>query len=168
MSFSSAAAGLVVTAGLAVLAAGCGDSKPSVALAPQVNGALAFSRCMRSHGVPNFPDPDPQGNFPPFNTRLSKQTSTAANDACAHMLPSGGGGGAGTTGDQQKLAFGLETARCMRSHRYPTYPDPANAKASSQGSGNRFEGTGIDTKSPRFQTTETACEKQVRKALGLP
>jgi hypothetical protein len=124
---------------------------------------------MRSHSVPNFPDPDAHGNFQPFNTGVSKQISTAANDACEHLLASsGGGGGAGTRGDQQKLAFGLRSARCMRSHGYPSYPDPPNAKASSQGSGTRFEGTGIDTKSSRFQTTETVCEKQARKALGLP
>ena len=82
---------------------------------------------------------------------------------CKHLLPSGGG--AGTQGRQQKLAFALKVARCMRSHGYPTYPDPS---ASSQGSGTRFDGTGIDTKSPQFQTAETNCEKQARKALGLP
>jgi hypothetical protein len=123
---------------------------------------------MRSHGVPNFPDPDAQGNFRPFSTGVSKQTSTAANGICKHLLPSGGDGGAGTRGDQQKLAFALNAATCMRRHGYPSYPDPLNADASSQGGGTRFNGTGIDTKSPRFQTTETACEKQARKVLGLP
>jgi len=54
----------------------------------------------------------------------------------------------------------------MRSRGYPSYPDPSPS-VSSQGSGTRFAGTGIDTRSPRFQTTETACEKQARKALGL-
>jgi hypothetical protein len=71
-------------------------------------------------------------------------------------------------GDQLKLAFALQVARCMRSHRFSTYPDPATPSPSSQGSGTRFDGTGIDTKSPQFQTAETNCEKQVRKALGLP
>ncbi len=123
---------------------------------------------MRAHGVPNFPDPDAQGNFRPFSSSVSKQASTVADEACKHLLPSGGASGARTSGDQQKLAFGLKSARCMRSHGYPTYPDPPNANAASQGSGARFEGTGIDTKSPRFQTTETACEKQARKVLGLP
>jgi hypothetical protein len=27
--------------------------------------ALKFSECMRSHGVPNFPDPVPVGSSPP-------------------------------------------------------------------------------------------------------
>jgi hypothetical protein len=140
-------------------------SSTSSAQAAHEDAALAFSRCMRSHGVPSFPDPDLQGNVPPFRAGVSKQTSAAAGDACKPLLASGGGGGAGTRGDQQKLAFALNVARCMRAHGFPTYPDPTT---SSQGSGTRFEGTGIDTKSPPFQRMETTCEKQERKALGLP
>jgi hypothetical protein len=77
--------------------------------------ALAFSRCMRSHGVPTFPDPDSQGRFPPQSSpsAQAKQASLSAQEACKDLLPSGGGG-AGTGGDQTKLAFALKTARCMR------------------------------------------------------
>jgi hypothetical protein len=123
---------------------------------------------MRSHGVPSFPDPDPQGDFPPFDTGVSKQISTAANEACKELLPSGGGSGGGTRGDQQKLAFALQVALCMRSHGFPTYPDPAGSTSASQGSGIRFEGTGIDPKSQRFQSAENSCETHARQALGLP
>jgi hypothetical protein len=56
----------------------------------------------------------------------------------------------------------------MRLHRFPAYPDPTTSSPSSQGSGTRFAGTGIDTKSPQFQTAELNCEKQAKKALGLP
>jgi hypothetical protein len=157
-------AGLV---GLSLSVAACGGSSTPSAQPAQQNAALAFSHCMRSHGVPTFPDPDGQGNFPPFDTGVSKQTSAAANDACRHLLPQSSGG-AGTRGDQQKLAFALKDARCMRSHGFPTYPDPTTSSPSGQGSGTRFEGTGIDTKSPQFQTAEISCEKQARKALGLP
>ncbi len=146
------------------------SSPSSMSSAQSANeaAALAFSRCMRSHGVPNFPDPDPQGNFPPLQTAVAKQTSAAANETCKHMLPSGGVGGAGTQGDQQKLAFALQVARCMRLRGFPTYPDPTTASPSSQGSGTRFAGTGIDIKSQQFQTAETNCEEQARQALGLP
>ena len=182
-------AAILVTAAMTSLAVACGgspgsdvahlhstttptQSSPSSTSSAQsgyVDSALVFSRCMRAHGVSNFPDPDAQGNFPPFQAGVSKQTSTAAGDACKHLLPSGGGGGgAGTRGDQQKLAFALTVARCMRSHGFPTYPDPTNSSPSSQGSGTRFAGTGIDTKSPQFQTAEMNCEKLARKALGLP
>jgi hypothetical protein len=180
-------ANLIAAVVLVSLAAACGGSPGSqvaqlgsitttTQISPSSTGsaqsvyevaALAFSRCMRSHGVPNFPDPDAQGNFPPFQTGVAKQTSTAANETCKHLLPSGGGD-AGTLGDQQKLAFALQVARCMRSHGFPTYPDPTTSSPSSQGSGTRFAGTGIDIKSPQFQTAESNCEKQARKALGLP
>lgn len=79
----------------------------------------------------------------------------------------GGSPAAAPSGDQEKLAFGLKVARCMRAHGFPTYPDPPGPKAESQGSGTRFDGTGIDIRSPRFQTFETTCERQTKKALGL-
>ena len=56
----------------------------------------------------------------------------------------------------------------MRTAWVPDLSRPDRPDPSSQGSGTRFDGTGIDTKSPPFQATETACEKQARKALGLP
>jgi hypothetical protein len=181
-----AAFALTGLAGLSLLASACGGpasprvvaldttTTSSTTTAPSTSGTsagakeLAFARCMRSHGVPNFPDPDPQGNFPPFNTDVSKQTSTVANEACKKLLPSGGGGSAGTRGDRQKLAFALTVARCMRSHGFPTYPDPTAPGSASQGSGIRFDGTGIDPRSPKFQSAENNCEKHARQALGLP
>jgi hypothetical protein len=158
-------------AGLSLLLCDCvgvGSASTSPGSA-QLRAELAYARCMRAHGVTNFPDPDSQGAFPPFQTHVSQQRSQAAQHTCQHLLPHGGGaGGAGTRGDRQKLALGLKTAQCMRRHGYPSYPDPVAGGASSQGSGTRFDGTGIDTKSAQFQTAETTCEKQARQALGLP
>jgi hypothetical protein len=124
---------------------------PNAALA----SALAYSRCMRSHGVPNFPDPDAQGQFPPFHTAVPKQISAAGDDACKHLLSS-----AGSTGTSQnraeKLAFALNVARCLRAHGFPNFPDPT---VSSQGTSQSLSGAGIDPDSPQFQAAETACEK---------
>ncbi len=160
---------LAGVAGLSVLlCAGAGISSAASPGAKRIDAELAYARCMRAHGVTNFPDPDPQGNLPPFQPSVSAQTAAPAYSACKHLLLSGGGSGPATRGDQQKLAFALKTAQCMRRHGYPTYPDPPSPSASSQGSGNRFDGTGIDTKAPRFLTTETACETQARRELGLP
>jgi hypothetical protein len=146
----------VVTAALALAAAGCGAT---AAAPPHQNGPLAFARCMRAHGVASFPDPDPNGNLP------SVRPSAAAT-ACKHLL--GGGDRGQTPGDRTKLVFALQVARCMRRHGYPGYPDPSGPSAASQGSGTRFSDTGIDVKSPRFQRAEAACELKVRKALGIP
>ncbi len=175
MRFRRTAVAIVGAAGLALLAAACGGSPNSHVAqlgstttrthngssSRSEGGALAFSHCMRSRGVPNFPDPDSQGNFPPFQTGVSKQTSMAADEGCKHLLPRGGGGSIGTPQQrQEKLVFALKVARCVRTHGFPTFPDPSG---SSQGNS-----PGIDLNSPQFQTAESSCEKQVRKALGLP
>jgi len=152
------AAALVATAGPALLTSACGGSA-TPAQSTHQNPALAFSRCMRSHGVPNFPDPDPQGDFPSFQITVSKQTSAAADDACKHLLSSGGSP-ATPQQRRQKLAFALKVARCLRTHGFLTFPDPT-------GSG-QVVPPGVNTDSPQFQAAETNCEKQARQALGLP
>jgi hypothetical protein len=114
---------------------------------------------MRANGVPNFPDPDSHGEFPNFSTGVSKQTSVAANTLCKHLLPRGGG--TGTPQErQQKFAFALKVAQCLRTHGFPTFPDP--------GASGQSVPAGVKTDSPQFQASESACETQSRKALGLP
>lgn len=173
--------------GLALLAAACGGSPGSgvarlastttttatdaatqssgstaVSVEPvHLDGARAFSRCMRSHGVPAFPDPDSDGGFPALSQQalgVSKQTSLAAQEACGHLLSSGGGPGT-PGGRQEKLAFGLKVAQCLRRHGFPDFPDP---NGSNQGLP-----PGLDPNSPQFQANESRCEKQARQALGL-
>jgi hypothetical protein len=151
---------LVVLAALSLLASACGGSGAAAddTAAARQSRAVAFSRCMRSHGVPSFPDPRADGSFPSFQSDVSKQVSVAANEACKHLLPSGGS--ATPQERQQKVAFALHVARCLRAHGYPAFPDPTSA-------GQRVP-PGIDTSSPRFQAAETGCESAARKALGLP
>jgi hypothetical protein len=51
---------------------------------------LQFSRCVRSHGVPSFPDPDSTGRIPDPATVGIDQGSPkfqAANQACARYRP---------------------------------------------------------------------------------
>lgn len=153
-----------------VLSAFC-DASSAATTSPgaaQLRADLAYARCMRSHGVLNFPDPNADGRFPPFQADVSAQITAGAQRACKHLLPHGGDSGPLTQGDQRKTALALKIAHCMRAHGFPTYPDPPGPGASSQGSGRRFDGTGIDTKSPRFQAAEAACERQSRQALGIP
>lgn len=128
----------------------------------QSTQALAFSRCMRAHGVRNFPDPNGQGSFPPLSQQalgVSKQTSLVAQQACSHLLS--GGGSATPQQRRQKLAFGVKVAQCLRAHGYPNFPDPT-------GLGSQALPPGIDSSSPQFQTIEAACEKHAQKALGVP
>jgi hypothetical protein len=158
---------LLFAPALLLLVSACGGSpgSPVTPLGSTTNAQrmLAFSRCVRAHGVTNFPDPDSSGNLPASGKHLARSSPqfAAAESSCTHLLSSG----AVTQGDEQKIAFALKVARCMRRHGFPTYPDPTT---SGQGSGTRFAGTGIDTKSPRFQMAEINCEKQAKKGLALP
>ncbi|MGH3265445.1 MAG: hypothetical protein ACRDNS_26020, partial [Trebonia sp.] len=104
---SSAVAAAVATAGLALLAAGCGGAGSRVAQlgstttrnanasgsSTEEGGALAFSRCMRSHRVPAYPDPSSSGLLPkktPQQLGVSPATFEAAQGACIHLVPNGG------------------------------------------------------------------------------
>jgi hypothetical protein len=172
-----AAAAIVATSGLALLATACGGSKGShvaqlgstatqtstasshaSAASAQQNGALAFARCMRSHRVPNWPDPDSSGRFDkskltPQQLGADGSRVQAARSSCNHLLPNGGSGPSPAQ-VQQVRAQALAFARCMRSHDVTSFPDP--------GSDGRIPdpaSVGIDQGSPRFQAANQACRK---------
>lgn len=54
---------------------------------------LAFAHCMQTHGVPSFPDPQPDGAIvaPPGSVRSTAAYQTAFNE-CKSKLPNGGSG----------------------------------------------------------------------------
>jgi hypothetical protein len=145
-------------AGVALLAAGCGGS-PSTPGAQatgssQYQKALAYSQCMRSHGVPSFPDPTSQGQFPPLQegrNGMSQQAVQSAQNACRHLQPDGG---AGTAQQQQaRITQALNFARCMRAHGVPDFHDPAAANG-----GIGYNMAGVDTHSPQYHTAQQACQ----------
>jgi hypothetical protein len=52
---------------------------------------VRFARCMRAHGVTNWPDPNALGEFP-LTTQMSGQFKSGdqrANSACIHEVPGG-------------------------------------------------------------------------------
>lgn len=168
---------LVAAAAAAALLAGCGGaSSPGVAhasgaatstarAAAPVTGprsAVAFAACMRSHGVPAFPDPGSNGR-----TSLgsgidpSSPQFQAAQRICKSLLPSGGStlstqaaGGSLSTEKQAQL---LRFARCMRAHGVSNFPDPTSQGIALSPS--------IDPKSPQFEAATQACRK-LAPALG--
>ena len=95
---------------------------------------------MRSHGVPNYPDPDSGGQLPKTGAQLlgvSASQYQAAQQACRHMLPAGGSfqqqehqcmqnSDCPPALVQQMMTADLKLARCMRSHGVPNFPDPTN------------------------------------------
>ena len=80
---------------------------------------------MRSHGVPNFPDPSPGGpSVIPNWINPQAPAFKSAEKACARYL--GGGSGQGSGSESEKLEL-LNLARCMRAHGLPNFPDPTTS-----------------------------------------
>ena len=96
------AAALLAAAALALVAAACGASPSSTGSGGSSNTAgstnshqVAFSRCMRSNGVSNYPDPDSSGVIPKESSQQLGVTTSkfqSAENACQHLLPNGGTG----------------------------------------------------------------------------
>ena len=141
------AAAVIATAALALLAAACSGSPSSAGSggSPAAGGsanspsAVGYSRCIRSHGVPNFPDPASNGQLPKTSAQLlgvSPSQFNAAQRACQHLLPATGGsfdqqvrqcylgGNCPPALVRQMLTVGRKVARCMRNHGVPNWPDP--------------------------------------------
>jgi len=90
------AAALAAGAAVAVLAA-CGGSPSSSAGSASAEPAtyradLAYAQCMQTHGVPDFPDPNPSGAISISGHPHGNSPAARANDACEHLLTSGSPG----------------------------------------------------------------------------
>lgn len=68
---------------------------PSISGGPQnIPKELAFAKCMRAHGLPNFPDPDPAtGQFNLAGAGIDPQSPTAQQAAKTCQSQVGGGSG---------------------------------------------------------------------------
>ncbi len=57
----------------------------------QFQQLVRLAECIRQHGVPNWPDPDPDGSFPlPPSVNPKSPAGQAAGNACKRYLPSSG------------------------------------------------------------------------------
>ena len=145
-------AAVIIAAATVALLAACSGSPSSAGAgaAPGAGGstsaggatgstsAVAYSDCMRSHGVPKYPDPGSNGEVPKGSAQqfgVSNSQFQAAQSDCQHLLPSGGSlqqqaqqcfnaGECPAALVQQLLTAQRRFAQCMRSHGVPNWPDP--------------------------------------------
>ena len=124
---------LIAALFVVLLAAACGSSsRPPTTVSSSAEHDQArisaqlvtFSRCMRSHGVPSFPDPDTPG----FKGQLAPSTPHTpafgpALSACSHLLPTSADRAARTP---TEVAAFVAFAGCIRGHGFPTFPDPTS------------------------------------------
>jgi hypothetical protein len=162
----------VVVAAFAVLAAGCGGGSPAgagvassttAATTTAQSGALAFARCMRSHGLPRWPDPTSGGEFDKSKLRQLpysvSQVRAVQDGPCNHLLQAPAAGPAITAADRADY---LNAAACMRSHGIADFPDPT------------FRTGGVQTNIPSsvnqdsssFRSAAAICTKLI--PAGLP
>jgi hypothetical protein len=90
---------------------------------------VAFSRCVRSHGVANFPDPQAgasEAKFPSAQQlRVSSAQLSTAETACQRLLPVGVDDQFPQSEVPLLLRGMLPFSSCMRAHGVPNFPDPA-------------------------------------------
>jgi hypothetical protein len=141
-------------AGTALLAAACGGGSGSPVSTKQANyqKLLAYSQCMRTHGEPGFPDPQPNGNLLIDGPKdhLNGALMNSANKACQHLMPKSP---PLTASQQQKLtAQALKFVACMRNHGIPNFPDPT------------VNSRGVEMQIPSSVTPNSAVFKKAQQA----
>jgi hypothetical protein len=171
-----AAAVITVMAAAALLAAACSGSPSSTGSggSPNAGGsanspsAVGYSRCMRSRGVPDFPDPDSSGQIPKITSGqqvgVSDSRLNAAQRACQDLWPYQP---PTQTQQRQQLTDDVKFARCMRSHGVPNFPDPTTGP-----SGPRFvisvSRDGFDPRSPQILAKARECQHVLPAGTRLP
>jgi hypothetical protein len=148
----------------AVVIAGCGSNSSNspgsgrhLTYAQAQNDAVHFARCMRSHGVPSFPDPTSPRQFKesmsPGSPITRSPAFASATAACQHLLP-GGGPHQSAGPSQAKIAVALAFARCIRTHGFPSFPDPTS---SGELTHQMLANAGIDLHQPAVLQAAYAC-----------
>jgi hypothetical protein len=128
----------------------------------QTKNGAKFAACMRSHGVPNFPDPSKDGSIT-FGSGTGIDPNSpkfkAAQSVCQKLLPNGGQPSPQeqAKAQAQMLAF----SRCMRAHGVHDFPDPkfSGGRGTLQIRGGK--GSDLDPHSPTFQAAQKACAKDL-------
>ena len=150
----------------------------------ELPSAVAYSACMRSHGVPNYPDPDSNGHLTKGGAQqfgVSSSQFQAAQHACQELFPNTGGsfmqqfqqcvqGGVCPQAlVQQALTLMRNLAQCLRSHGVPSWPDPIIGaggapffNASGAGLSHQY------THSVGFTSKVSECQSQVGGSTGVP
>lgn len=149
-----------------------GDPKHETTKPPKPS-MLAFAKCMRAHGVPNFPDP---GKLPPprsggqtmqvgpsggFTANPNSPAYQRASKDCHSLAVASP---ASSTQSGELMTAQVKFSACMRAHGVPSYPDPT----STGEIGDNGAIPGVNENSPAFQAAEKKCEGLRPRLSGPP
>jgi hypothetical protein len=109
---------------------------------------------MRSHGVPNFPDPNGRAFKEAFQSQSPAFVS--ADAACQHLMPAGGSASPSDTVRQTHahVTALLAFAGCLRNRGFRSFPDPAS---SGQVTHEMIANAGINLHQPAVLRAADAC-----------
>ena len=173
---------LILSFGALIAACGSSSNNNPASASNRARGysqALAFSRCMRAHGVSNFPDPTNSGGGIQLSiggSGVNPRTPAfqAAQNGCKHLLPNGGPSSGHASA--QAIAHLRQVSECMRAHGISGFPDPTTSPPSPgtpgygvvMGQDGAFLAipNSIDVRSPAFQQAAAACNFGPRGGSG--
>jgi len=98
------------------------------------SGPLAFAKCMRANGAPDFPDPTSgRSGRVPVGDNPAGPSFFSAQSKCQKLVPGSGFAlpGATTHPSAKTMATLVRIAKCMRQHGVPQFPDPRTSVPSS-------------------------------------
>jgi hypothetical protein len=172
---------------IATLASGCGGgSKPpgvaqigpaTTTTAPASGGSSAgpgpgpaqkadlvsFVDCMQKHGIQAQLAQGGQGISITGGGGPNSPLLQKAQKACQKLLPNGGPKPLSPAQAAENLKDLVALAACMRTHGYPSFPDPT-----SQGVFNLSNTNGFDPSSSQFQTAMNTCQPAgARLRIGI-
>ena len=169
---------LALAAAVAVLVTGCGvvhvhfgpPADRASAQGPTYAQELALAKCMRAHGVPAFPDPNPSGGYTLSSAgsikgaggssiSINSSQVQAAYGDCRHLIPGGPSISQLEQDVQQaqqrqarELPQLLKWQQCVRSHGEPDFTLGLGGQGPASGNGGA-----VNPDSPQFRAALSAC-----------
>jgi hypothetical protein len=139
---------------LLVLAlAACGNSNsPDTNTSNAQDKARQYAQCMRDNGLPDFPDPDANGQFRgQGHEKQNDPKFAAANEKCRSLAP---GSEHEKAGDPAFVEQMRAYSQCMRDNGLPDFPDPGpDGRLSGQGHEQRDD--------PTYKAASAACKSKL-------
>jgi hypothetical protein len=105
-----------------LLLAACGhNGEAGGSPVDEAEAGRTYAQCMRDNGVPDFPDPDANGQLRgPGHEQQDNPTFRVAMEKCRDLAP----GGEHQRSDPASVEQMRKFSQCMRDNGLPDYPDP--------------------------------------------
>lgn len=156
---------LVALVPIALVGCGSGSAAPTssssgAAEDPPIQQLVAYSTCMRHHGIPSFPDPTSRGNLvitPADHIDPASPQFKRAQAACKRFSPEGKGVGMTPAEHAKALAAMTRYVECMRKHGI-AMADPFNGPNGGVGI---VLPRSVDPSSQLYKQADAACRRFV-------